>query len=34
MILKELVVGPFGSNCFIIGSEATKEGMIIDPGAS
>ncbi len=33
MILKELVVGPFGSNCFIVGSEAKKEGMIIDPGA-
>jgi glyoxylase-like metal-dependent hydrolase (beta-lactamase superfamily II) len=33
MILKELVVGPFGSNCFIVGSEAEKEGMIIDPGA-
>ena len=33
MILKELVVGPFGSNCFIVGSEVTKEGMIIDPGA-
>ena len=33
MIIKELVVGPFGSNCFIVGSEATKEGMIIDPGA-
>ncbi|UCC59404.1 MAG: MBL fold metallo-hydrolase [Dehalococcoidia bacterium] len=34
MILKELVVGPFASNCFIVGSEATKEGMIIDPGAN
>ena len=33
MILKELVVGMFGSNCFIVGSEATREGMIIDPGA-
>ena len=33
MILKELVVGPFGSNCFIVGSEENKEGMIIDPGA-
>jgi glyoxylase-like metal-dependent hydrolase (beta-lactamase superfamily II) len=33
MILKELVVGMFGSNCFIVGSEKTKEGMIIDPGA-
>jgi glyoxylase-like metal-dependent hydrolase (beta-lactamase superfamily II) len=34
MIVKALVVGPFASNCFIIGSEETKEGMIIDPGAN
>jgi glyoxylase-like metal-dependent hydrolase (beta-lactamase superfamily II) len=33
MIVKALVVGPFASNCFVIGSEETKEGMIIDPGA-
>jgi hydroxyacylglutathione hydrolase len=33
MILKTLVLGPFGSNCYIVGSESTKEGMIIDPGA-
>ena len=33
MILKKLVVGPIASNCYIVGSEATKEGMIIDPGA-
>ena len=33
MILKMLVVGPFGSNCYIVGSESTKRGMIIDPGA-
>lgn len=33
MIIKKLVVGPIASNCYIIGSEATKEGMIIDPGA-
>ena len=33
MIIQELVVGPFGSNCFIVGCENTKEGMIIDPGA-
>jgi glyoxylase-like metal-dependent hydrolase (beta-lactamase superfamily II) len=33
MIVKTLVVGPFASNCFIVGSEKTKEGMIIDPGA-
>ncbi len=32
MILKGLVVGPFASNCYIIGSESGKEGMIIDPG--
>ncbi|MDD5094213.1 MAG: MBL fold metallo-hydrolase [Dehalococcoidia bacterium] len=33
MILKMLMVGPFMSNCYIVGSEKTKEGMIIDPGA-
>ncbi|MDP2952560.1 MAG: MBL fold metallo-hydrolase [Chloroflexota bacterium] len=33
MILKALEVGPFASNCYIVGSEATKEGMVIDPGA-
>ena len=33
MILKGLTVGPFMSNCYIVGSEQTKEGMIIDPGA-
>ena len=32
MILKRLVVGPFASNCYIIGAESAKEGMIIDPG--
>jgi glyoxylase-like metal-dependent hydrolase (beta-lactamase superfamily II) len=33
LILKKLVVGPYASNCYIVGSEATGEGMIIDPGA-
>ena len=33
MILRQLVVGMFASNCFIVGSETTKKGMIIDPGA-
>ena len=33
MIVKALVVGPFASNCFIVGSETAKKGMIIDPGA-
>ena len=27
------MVGPFASNCYIVGSKSTKEGMIIDPGA-
>ncbi|MCX7912628.1 MAG: MBL fold metallo-hydrolase [Dehalococcoidales bacterium] len=34
MILRKLIVGPYASNCYIIGCEATKEGMIIDPGAN
>ncbi len=33
MIIEKLEVGPFASNCYIIGDESTKEGMIIDPGA-
>jgi glyoxylase-like metal-dependent hydrolase (beta-lactamase superfamily II) len=33
MIVKTLVVGPFASNCFIVGSESTRKGIIIDPGA-
>jgi hydroxyacylglutathione hydrolase len=33
MIVKMLVVGPFATNCYIVGSSSTKEGMIIDPGA-
>ncbi len=33
VIVKKLIVGPIASNCYIVGSEETKEGMIIDPGA-
>jgi glyoxylase-like metal-dependent hydrolase (beta-lactamase superfamily II) len=33
MILKTLVVGPFASNCYIVGSESSRRGLIIDPGA-
>jgi hydroxyacylglutathione hydrolase len=33
MILKTLTVGPYGTNCYVIGSESTKRGIIIDPGA-
>ncbi|MDD5082838.1 MAG: MBL fold metallo-hydrolase [Dehalococcoidales bacterium] len=32
MIINVLAVGPFSSNCYIIGAEASREGMIIDPG--
>ena len=32
MIVNKLVVGPLASNCYIVGSEFNKEGMIIDPG--
>lgn len=33
MILKALEVGPFASNCYIVGSDKTREGLVIDPGA-
>lgn len=32
MILKRLEVGSFATNCYIIGSETSREGIIIDPG--
>ena len=32
MLLARLEVGPYMSNCYIVGSEATMEGIIIDPG--
>jgi glyoxylase-like metal-dependent hydrolase (beta-lactamase superfamily II) len=32
MIVKGIEVGRFLSNCYIVGSEKTKKGMIIDPG--
>lgn len=32
MILKSLVVGQLGANCYIAGDEITKEVIIIDPG--
>jgi glyoxylase-like metal-dependent hydrolase (beta-lactamase superfamily II) len=33
MIIRPLEVGPFASNCYVVGSATTGEGMIIDPGA-
>ncbi len=34
MIIRKLTVGPYASNCYVVGDEASKEGMIIDPGAN
>ena len=33
MIVKKLEVGSFAANCYLVGDEASKEGMVIDPGA-
>jgi len=32
MILKSLEVSSFATNCYIIGSETSRQGIIIDPG--
>ncbi|HUS82691.1 MAG TPA: MBL fold metallo-hydrolase [Dehalococcoidia bacterium] len=32
MILEGLVVGMFQGNCYIVGSETTREAMVVDPG--
>jgi len=31
MIYRKLTVGPMATNCYIVGSEPGKEGVIIDP---
>jgi len=33
MLIEKLEVGPFLSNCYIVGSQESGLGMIIDPGA-
>ncbi len=33
MILKLLPLGQFQTNCYLVGSESTKEGIVIDPGS-
>ena len=33
MIIEKLELAPFASNCYIVGAESNKEGIIIDPGA-
>lgn len=32
MLIRRLMVGPLQTNCYIVGCEATKTGLIIDPG--
>jgi len=32
LIIKQLPVGPIQANCYIVGCEETKEGVVIDPG--
>jgi hydroxyacylglutathione hydrolase len=32
MIIKRLVVGSLSANCYVVGSEIAREGMVIDPG--
>lgn len=32
MLLERLVISPFQSNCWILGCEETREGVVIDPG--
>ena len=32
MIIESVVVSPFATNCYIVGSESSREGIIIDPG--
>ena len=34
MIFKKLVVGPLATNCYIFGSEKTRELVVIDPGGN
>ncbi len=33
MIIRTIAVGPFASNCYIVGSESSHRGIIVDPGA-
>ncbi|MDO8716485.1 MAG: MBL fold metallo-hydrolase, partial [Dehalococcoidales bacterium] len=33
VIIEKLEVGPLAVNCYVVGDEASRMGMIIDPGA-
>lgn len=32
LIIERLVVGPLQTNCYIVGDEVSREGIVIDPG--
>jgi glyoxylase-like metal-dependent hydrolase (beta-lactamase superfamily II) len=32
LLIKDLVVGPIGANCIILGCETTRQAAVIDPG--
>ena len=32
MIIEKLAVGAYAANCFIVGDEVEKVGIVIDPG--
>jgi hydroxyacylglutathione hydrolase len=34
ILISRLTVGAFSANCYIVGSDKTKEGLIIDPGGN
>lgn len=34
MIVRAIKAPRFASNCYVVGSEATGQGLIIDPGAN
>jgi len=34
VIIKRLAVGSLSANCYVVGSEATGEGLVIDPGGN
>ena len=31
-MLRKIVVGPYQTNCYILGHEPSQEGVVIDPG--
>jgi hydroxyacylglutathione hydrolase len=33
VIIEKLVVGPLATNCYIVGDDSSRKGVIIDPGA-